>query len=70
MRLGRAVRLSWKALFAHRLRAGLVLASVGVGVAAVLAAAAIGAGARREVLRRIESLGTNLLVVRPAQVER
>jgi putative ABC transport system permease protein len=70
MRLGRAVRLSRKALFAHRLRAGLVLLSVGVGVAAVLAAAAIGAGARREVLRRIERLGTNLLVVRPAQVER
>ena len=66
----RALRPSVRALFAHRLRAGLALSSVSVGVAAVILIAAIGAGAQREVMQRMESIGPNLLVVRPAQVER
>jgi len=48
----------------------LALSSVAVGVAAVVLISAIGAGAQREVARKIETVGTNLLIVRPAQVER
>lgn len=70
MRLRRTAGLSLRALLAHRLRAGLALASVAAGVAALGLTAALGAGAQREVLRRMEAMGTNLLVVRPAEVER
>jgi putative ABC transport system permease protein len=70
MKLRRCVAASIDALSAHRLRAVLALASVAIGVAAVVLAAAVAAGAEREVLRRIAAIGTNLVVVRPAQVER
>lgn len=70
MKLRRTLRPSLRALFAHRLRATLALSSVAVGVAAVVLTSAIGDGAQRDVMRRVESMGTNLLIVRPAQVER
>lgn len=69
-RYGRNLRLSLRALFAHRVRAILALSSVAVGVAAVVLTSAIGTGAQLEVARRMETMGTNLLIVRPAQVER
>jgi putative ABC transport system permease protein len=44
------------------------MSSVAAGVVAVVVTGAIGQGANEEVLRQTESIGTNLLVVRPAQV--
>lgn len=70
MRASRNLRLSLRALFAHRVRTILALSSVAVGVAAVVLISAVGTGAQREVARKIETMGTNLLIVRPAQVER
>ncbi len=70
MKLRRSLRSSIRQLLAHRVRAILALASVSVGVAAVILTSAIGAGAEAEVLRRMETIGTNLVVVRPSQVER
>jgi putative ABC transport system permease protein len=69
MRFGRRLGPSIRALFAHKLRATLALASVAAGVAAVVVTSAIGTGAEQEVLRQTETMGTNLLVVRPAQVK-
>jgi putative ABC transport system permease protein len=62
--------LSLRALAAHRLRAILAVAGVGAGVGAVVLTAALGKGATAGIRRNIESMGTNLLVVRPAQVAR
>lgn len=70
MRIARQVRLSVTALLAHRLRTGLALGTIGVGVASVLTTSAIGVGAQQDIVRRIEAMGTNLLIVRPAQVKR
>lgn len=70
MKLRRSFRTSLRALFAHKVRAALALACVAAGVAAVVLTSAIGTGARQEVVRKIEAMGTNLLIVRPAQVER
>jgi putative ABC transport system permease protein len=70
VRLGRAVRISVRALFAHKVRTSLALASVGMGVAGVLLTSAVGKGAETEVRRNIEAAGSNLLVVRPSQVKR
>ena len=49
----------------NKLRAGLTLLGIVIGVAAVISLMAIGRGAQQEVTSRIESLGTNLLFVRP-----
>ena len=69
MKLGRGLGISARALCAHKVRAVLALASIGVSVGAVVVVSAIGTGAKKEILRQTENLGTNLLVVRPAQVK-
>ena len=70
IRFRRSIKPSIRALAAHRTRALLALASVSVGVAAVVATNAIGIGAEQQIVKRIESAGSNLLVVRPAQVNK
>ena len=70
MKLRRSLGPSLRALSVHKVRAGLALASIAVGVAAVILTSAMGKGAEGEVLRGIEGMGTGLLVVRPAQVKR
>ena len=68
MRTLRAIRISAHALFVHKVRAALALASIAVSVGAVVVVSAIGEGAKKEILRQTESMSANLLVVRPAQV--
>jgi putative ABC transport system permease protein len=70
MRLRRALRPSLRALLAHKLRTGLAVGSVAAGVAGVLLTGALGQGAEADVRKSLESAGANLLVVRPAQVQR
>jgi putative ABC transport system permease protein len=70
MRVRCSLGPSLKALLTHRVRTALAMASVTTGVAAVVVTSAIGAGAEADIRRRIEGIGANLLVVRPAQVKR
>lgn len=70
MNLARAARTSLQALSSHKARAALALASIAVGVAAVVLTSAISAGVQREVTQQMQSMGSNLLIVRPAQVRR
>ena len=52
-------------LSANKLRAGLTVLGTVIGVAAVISLLSIGRGARDAITERIQSLGTNLLFVRP-----
>jgi putative ABC transport system permease protein len=70
VRVRRRLAPSLRALAAHRLRVALALASVAIGVAALLLTSGIGGGARAEVLRGIDAMGTTLVIVRPAPVKR
>jgi macrolide transport system ATP-binding/permease protein len=63
--LGEALRMALRSMRAHLLRTGLTLLGVIIGVASVIAMLAIGEGAKRDVLSRIEAMGSNLLLVRP-----
>jgi len=69
MRYRLGLRTALRALGAHKLRAGLTLLGIVVGVAAVVAMVAIGQGTRAEVLRKVESMGTNLLTISAAQLK-
>jgi putative ABC transport system permease protein len=69
MKLLRGLSISAHALFAHKVRTALALSSVAVSVAAVVVVSSIGTGAEKEIVRQTETMGTNLLVVRPAQVK-
>ncbi len=70
MKIRRSLRLSMRGLLAHRRRVALATGSVALGVASVLVTSALGQGAREALLRDLARMGTNLLVVRPTQVER
>jgi putative ABC transport system permease protein len=68
MDLFEAVRGALGALAANKLRAMLTALGIFIGVAAVIATVAVGAGAREQVLKQIQSLGSNLLLVVPGSV--
>lgn len=62
------IKISQKTLLAHKMRTGLALLGVIIGVSAFIIMVAIGQGAQREVLSKIEEMGTNLIVVNSGQV--
>ena len=68
MRLAEAWRVALEALRANRLRSGLTMLGVVIGVAAVVVLVAIGTGAKQEVESQVQGLGSNLLLVVPGQV--
>ena len=58
-----------KALRGHRLRTGLSMLGVAIGVAAVVVLTSLGVGARDYVTDQFASLGTNILIVLPGKTE-
>ncbi|HET6211546.1 MAG TPA: ABC transporter permease, partial [Micromonosporaceae bacterium] len=69
MRLAEAWRVALDALRANRMRSGLTMLGVVIGVAAVVVLVAIGTGAKQTVERQVEGLGSNLLIVVPGKVD-
>lgn len=69
MRIDDRVIFSVRALAGNRVRTGLMLLAMAVGVAAVVALTALGEGARRYVVGEFAALGTNLLAVLPGRNE-
>jgi putative ABC transport system permease protein len=57
------------ALAGHRLRSGLSLLGVAIGIAAVVLLTALGEGARRYVLEQFAQIGSNFVGVVPGKVE-
>jgi len=70
MKWVRNVSLSRTALGRHKARTLLAITSTAVGVAAVVAMVAIGEGAERDVVSRVQAMGRNMLVVIAAPAER
>jgi macrolide transport system ATP-binding/permease protein len=56
---------SLQALARNKLRSGLTMLGVFIGVAALIAMVAVGDGASAAVKKQLESLGTNMIVVQP-----
>jgi len=57
------IRISLRALRANKMRSALTMLGIVIGVGAVIAMLAIGAGARERVSEEIDSMGSNLLIV-------
>lgn len=64
-----SLRVALRALAANRLRSALTMLGVVIGVMSVVLLVAVGTGAREEVTRGVEQLGSNLLFVVPGQLE-
>ncbi len=67
MLIGEIITVALGALRANKLRSLLTMLGIVIGVAAVIAVVALGAGAQAAVNARISSLGTTLLTVMPGQ---
>ena len=69
MKIARSIKISRKQLLAHKLRTILALVGIIIGVSAVIIMVAIGNGAQNEVLSKIETMGTDLLIINAGQVQ-
>jgi len=65
MNILESIRIAWRAVMANKMRAGLTMLGIIIGVGAVIALVAAGAGAQAQVAERFENLGSNLLVISP-----
>ena len=57
------IRIAFKALDRNKMRSGLTMLGIIIGVAAVIAMIAIGSGAKVRIQEQIASMGSNLLIV-------
>jgi putative ABC transport system permease protein len=61
--------LALRAITAHRMRSGLTLLGIAVGIAAVILLTSIGEGIHRYVLAEFSQFGTNIIGVAPGRVK-
>src|SRR4249919_1371278 len=59
------VMTAFRILSRNRLRAGLTMLGIVIGVGAVIAMVSIGQGARAAVQAQVASMGTNVIVILP-----
>ncbi|BDG60225.1 ABC transporter permease [Caldinitratiruptor microaerophilus] len=62
---GELLGVAWKGIASNKLRSALTVLGVVIGVAAVTALVSIGQGATYQVAQRMQSLGSNLIIVSP-----
>jgi putative ABC transport system permease protein len=62
------IRIACTALLANKVRAALTMLGVIIGVAAVIATVAVGAGATARIQQQIASLGSNLVMITPGSI--
>jgi len=63
-----SLRIAYGALRTNKLRAALTMLGVIIGVAAVIATVAVGAGATTRIQQQIASLGSNLIILIPGSI--
>ena len=61
-----AVRLAWQGLLANRLRSGLTMLGILIGVGAVILLVAVGNGASISVQNQVNALGSNIVYIYPS----
>ncbi|HET9257921.1 MAG TPA: ABC transporter permease, partial [Pseudonocardiaceae bacterium] len=59
------IRTGLEAVISHRLRSGLTVLGILIGIAAVILTVGLGLGAQRQISDQINALGSNLLIVSP-----
>ena len=67
MRATRLVDIATKSILKNKMRTLLTMLGIIIGVGAVIVMVAVGQGAKSEIQRRIDNLGTNLIVITQGQ---
>jgi len=65
--LWEAIRLAARSIIRNKLRSFLTILGIVIGVAAVIAMVTVGQGSSRQVAASVESLGSDMLVLRPGR---
>jgi putative ABC transport system permease protein len=65
MLFGETLRVALSAVAINKMRSFLTMLGIIIGIAAVITMVALGEGAQRQVQSQLQSLGTNVLTVRP-----
>ncbi|MBI3912906.1 MAG: ABC transporter permease, partial [Chloroflexi bacterium] len=68
MTVTESIRIALRSLAANKLRAILTMLGIIIGVMLVIAMLSIGRGAQAAITAQIQSIGTNLLFIRPGAV--
>ena len=63
-------KISFRALRVNKMRSALTMLGIIIGVGAVIAMVAVGAGASRQIAAQISSMGSNLLIILPGGHDR
>ncbi len=63
--LSSTLKISFRALWVNKMRSGLTMLGIIIGVGAVIAMLAVGTGASNRISEHISSMGSNLLIVLP-----
>ena len=59
------VRMAWRSLLGHRMRAFLSMLGIIIGISSVVSSMAVGEGARQSIMNEIGKLGNTTLEIRP-----
>jgi len=62
------VAIAWQGILDNRMRSMLTVLGIIIGIASVIVLLAIGQGAKLETQKQIQSLGSNLIYIRPGSV--
>jgi putative ABC transport system permease protein len=65
MNIADLIKLAWQSISSSKMRSGLTVLGIIIGIGAVIALLAIGQGAKLETDKQIQTLGTNLIFIRP-----
>lgn len=60
-----SVRMAWRSLLGHRMRAFLSMLGIIIGISSVVSSMAVGEGARQTIMNEIGKLGNTTLEIRP-----
>lgn len=60
-----SVRMAWRSLLGHRMRAFLSMLGIIIGISSVVSSMAVGEGARQAIMSEIGKLGNTTLEIRP-----
>ncbi|GBU22097.1 multidrug ABC transporter substrate-binding protein [Fibrobacteres bacterium R8-0-B4] len=70
MRITSLVKTAGKSILRNRVRSLLTMLGIIIGVASVVVMVSIGEGAQLDIRQQIESMGTNVLTIRPGNIAR
>ena len=64
-RLFESIKIAFQSLVSNKLRAFLTMLGIIIGVGAVVAMMSIGTGAQESVIKSVQDIGSNLIIVSP-----